>query len=73
MTLTDAQFRNLKWLYDKGGSGYIDRYGRVVAGGDVAPQGAYVAWLRMISEGLIAGDNGRIEVTPKGEQHLIPF
>lgn len=73
MNITDAQFKNLLWLSKRGGSGYIDRYGRVVAGGETAPQGAYVAWLKMIADGLVSGGDGRLQITDRGISHLLPL
>ena len=70
VTLTDAQLRNLNWLADNGGSGVVDRYGRVVAGGDCAPQGAYVAWLKMIAAGLVSGGDDRLTITDKGNDFI---
>ena len=39
MKLTDAQSEKLEWLHKQGGSGYLDKHGRMVAGGDHMPQG----------------------------------
>ena len=33
MKLTDAQNEKLEWLHKQGGSGYLDKHGRMVAGG----------------------------------------
>lgn len=60
--MTDKQKYWLQWLKDRGGSGYVDRYGRVVAGGDMSPQGACVTWLKLTSAGLVIGGGNRIRV-----------
>lgn len=65
-SFTADQQRHLRWLIEKGGSGYIDRYGRVVAGGEVRNQGTFVSWLKLLSYGHIAGSNDRIFVTDLG-------
>lgn len=70
MKLTEAQERNLKWLHEQGGEGYVDKYGRVVARGENAPQGSYPAWLKLIAYGLITGLRGRLFVTEYGRSHL---
>lgn len=72
MTLTEAQNRNLRWLVGHGGSGYLDKYGRVVAGGETAPQGAWPSWLHLIAKGLVAGGESRIFVTEYGMRHATP-
>jgi len=53
MKLTDAQRTNLRWLHGHGGSGYLDRHGRVVAGGETRPQGSWICWLNLIANGLV--------------------
>lgn len=72
MDLTDTQLRNLRWLVQHGGSGYLDRYGRLVAGGEVGSQGSWVSWMNLLSKGCIAGGEGRITVTEYGMRHAKP-
>ena len=69
MKLSDAQKENLVWLKKHGGSGYLDQFGRVVAGGEVRPQGCWVAWMNLVARGLVAGDGGRINVTDAGNSY----
>lgn len=66
MKLTEAQRRYLLWLASKGGSGYLDRHSRLVAGGEVMPQGAWPAWLHLMAKGLIRGADDRIFLTAEG-------
>ena len=73
MTLTEAQDRNLRWLVGHGGSGYLDKYGRVVAGGEVSPQGSWPSWMHLLAKGLITGGEGRIAVTDYGMRHAKPM
>lgn len=70
MKLTEAQERNLRWLISQGGDGIVDKYGRVSAEGETAPQGSFPAWLKMIAYGLIEGKRGRLFVTEYGRAHL---
>ncbi len=62
MKLTDKQAKWLNWLKERGGSGYLDAYGRVVAGGEVSPQGAMVCWMKMIAGGYVRGGDDRLSV-----------
>ncbi len=63
MKLTPEQEKWLDWLIEHGGSGYVDRYGRIVAGGSVSVQGASVSWMKLLAAGLISGRDGRIFAT----------
>ena len=58
--MTKAMERALKWLGEHGGSGVLDRYGRVLAGGEVSSQFHPTTWLRLVSVGRLAGYGGRI-------------
>lgn len=68
--MTDAQKSALQWLKSRGGNGYLDRYGRVVAGGDFRPQGTWTAWMNLMAWGMIAGSEGRVFITDAGERVL---
>lgn len=72
MKLTDAQNEKLEWLHKQGGSGYLDKHGRMVAGGDHMPQGCWPAWLNLVAHGLIAGGDGRLTITDYGRRHMAP-
>ena len=72
MKLTDAQHEKLLWLHKHGGSGYLDKHGRVVAGGEHMPQGCWPAWLNLIAHGLISGGDGRLTITECGRRHAEP-
>ncbi len=61
--MTDAMKRAFKWLEDRGGSGVIDRHGRVVAGGEHSTQDAST-WLRLVAAGQLVGRRNRIFVRP---------
>lgn len=66
VTLTDAQFQKLLWLHERGGSGYIDRFGRICACGEHLPAGAFPALINLVANGMLSGAEGRIFVTPLG-------
>lgn len=66
MKLTEAQHNDLLWLYRMGGSGHLDRYGRLVAGGETKNQGSTVAWLNLVIKGMIVGGEDRLIVSAKG-------
>ena len=61
--MTKGQEHWLNWLKKHGGSGHVDRYGRVVAGGEVSPQGALICWIHLVAEGAVWGDHGRLHGT----------
>lgn len=62
MNLTPDQSKWLAWLKERGGRGFLDRWGRVVAAGETSPQGATVAWLNLVAKGQICGRNGVLHV-----------
>ena len=64
--LTKAQQRALKWLCDHNGSGILDRYGRLVAGGEVATQFHPATWLRLVAIEMVDGHGGRLNITRNG-------
>ena len=66
--MTEEQLKALCWLRERGGSGYLDRYGRVNAQGEAAPRGSWIAWLNLIASGLIVGGDRRLTVTEAGER-----
>ena len=68
--MTDGQEKWLKWLHERGGSGYVDQYGRVVAGGEQSPQGAMVAWLKLVAAGYISGGQDRVQITHEGVEAI---
>lgn len=55
----------VQWLTDRGGSGVMDRFGRVLAMGDAAINVDGVTWLRCIFSGRLGVESGRIFV-PEG-------
>lgn len=72
MKLTDAQYEKLAWLHRQGGSGYLDKHGRVIAGGEHMPQGCWPAWMNLVANGMIAGADGRLAITDYGLRHVVP-
>ena len=66
-SLTDAMRRAYDWLKQRGQQGVIDRYGRVVAGGEVATQFDSSTWLRLVSRGHLIGEGGRVWLTIRGK------
>ena len=68
MKLSDAQIKWLRWFHDLGGDGYMDRYGRLVVAGELSAQGAQLAWLNLVSKGLIAGGGDRLFLTAAGKK-----
>lgn len=65
--LTTAMSRALVALHDGGGSGVIDRYGRIVVGGLLLSYKADT-FLRLASFNLIRGRNGRLFLTDLAEK-----
>lgn len=68
-TLSDAQQRALKWLHGQGGSGVVNKHGKLLAAGVVA-HFDNSTWVRLISQGLVAGGDYRIFVTDAGRACL---
>lgn len=67
--MSKAQQRALRFLYDGGGSGVIDRYGRLLVAGETKgfnPQ----TWLRLVASGHVQGGDGRISITNLGSELL---
>ena len=63
MKLTPEQQKWLAWLRERGGRGFLDRYGRIVASGETSPQGACTAWLNLCAKGLLSGQDGVLSIT----------
>lgn len=59
----------LTTLGDEGGSGGLDRYGRVVVGPtrSLIPGDAQ-AWLYLVAQGLIGGEGGQLILTEAGRE-----
>lgn len=51
-----AMDKAVKWLRDRGGSGVMDRFGRVLAMGDPAINVDSVTWLRCVFGGRLRID-----------------
>lgn len=62
--MTDAMKRALLFMY-RGGSGVIDRHGRVVVRGEHLATTPEV-YLRLVARGMLTGDGGRLSLTPDG-------
>lgn len=60
MKLTDDQQDCLKWLRERGGRGFIDQYGRVVAQGEARRRGSWIAWFHLMARGHVVGGDGII-------------
>lgn len=65
--LTCAQLAALRWFCERGGAGVVDRYGRVVAGGEV--NGAIASFLRLVQRDFIGGDGEWLRVTTLGQDY----
>ena len=51
------------------GYGELDRYGRILAGPNRdLMNGDTIAWMQLVSEGLVAGEFGRVLLTEAGRQ-----
>lgn len=66
--ITNEQLDCLEWFSVRGGSGYVDRYGRVVAGGEASNRNKFPAWLKLVAAGYITGGEDRLKVTSLGQQ-----
>lgn len=64
--LTAAQKRALNWLEDHNGSGVIDRYGYIIAGGERGSKFAAETWLRLAVAGYVTCGDGRISIKDCG-------
>jgi len=64
--LSDAQLRALKWLKERGGSGVINRYGRLLAAGEVARQFDASTWLRLAVAGYVHCADYRVSLSAVG-------
>ena len=74
--LTETMRRALRWLSRQGGSGVLDKQGRVLAGGEVGGTTKYrgylpATWLRLFVRGYVEAADGRIVFTTKGELWII--
>lgn len=70
MKITNAQRKALKWLAERGSSGYLDQYGRVNAQGEYLSQGHWRTWLWLLVHGLCAAGDNRITITEFGANQL---
>lgn len=66
--LTEPQGRHLRWFYIHGGTGTIDSYGCVLAGGERSRMGSQGLFLVLLARGYLAINDGRISITEKGNQ-----
>lgn len=62
MKRTKAMEKALRWLKDRGGTGVIDRYGKVLAAGETSQGIAPETWLRLVANGDVVGAFGRLGV-----------
>ena len=70
--LSDAEDAALCWLAVRGGNGGIDRYGRIVALGEVCPRRPET-WLRLMLRQHVAAygqDTMRLGLTPRGHAYV---
>lgn len=71
--MNKAQTRALEFLAERGGSGIIDKYGRILAQGETEDgRGGFATatWLRLIAREYIGGAGGRIFITENGRKAL---
>ena len=64
MKPTQAQLRLLVGLKD--GGGIVDRYGRVIANGEIVGMYGTATALRCVAAGWVTGWDGRLLLTPIG-------
>lgn len=64
--MTVAMKRAVQWLADRGGSGAVDHYGRVLAAGEVSTHIDAATWLRLVAKGVIRETGGRFILSEKG-------
>ncbi len=63
MKTTGTMYLALTWLHDHGGDGVIDKYGRIVAQGEVAKFDSST-WLRLVAAGHLRSlASGRLSIT----------
>ena len=67
MALSKPLQRAMDWLTERGGSGVVDCYGRVLAGGEVATHIDSTTWLRLVSKGALWGEGGRVTLAAKDD------
>jgi hypothetical protein len=67
--LTPAQQMALNWLAERGGEGVIDRYGRIIAKGDVYRGEHGATWLRLVALRFLIGTGhaGRLALSDDGK------
>jgi hypothetical protein len=61
MKLSKAEKKAIGRMRDGGGSGVIDRYGRVIVAGEILPH-TPDTFLRLVSKGIITGGGGRLSL-----------
>ena len=65
--MTDAQQRAFNWLNERGGTGMLDRYGRVLAMGEISPS-TPVTWLRLVGLGKLQIVGARLTIIERREK-----
>lgn len=60
MTITEPMRTAYAWLVERGGSGVLDRYGRMLAAGERAARFDSSTWLRLVACGALRGSGGRL-------------
>lgn len=68
--ITDTMHKRMQWLADRGGSGVIDKYGRVVAEGQNTYSTYNGTWLKLVAFGFLTGGQGRLSLTPAAYMYL---
>lgn len=72
--LSRPYFHLLRSLADVGGAADLDKHGRLVSGPQRHPlQGDTVAYLVLVSRGLVAGEAGKIIITEAGRAALAHY
>ena len=67
--LKRAELSLIATLYEAGGSGTLDQHSRIVVGPTRHPiPGDCVVWLKLVSRGLVAGEDGRMILTELGRE-----
>ena len=69
MSLTETQFKWLRWLHDNGGIARLER-NKVVCGERKSTNAAAISFLNLVAKGCLLPHEGRLFVTRYGKRCL---